>query len=140
MTGPSTDGDIDLTAPEGTPFMDKFCSLAHPFSSLPVQQLSAYMLGARATSPGWDTFIVSPVLDFCKGVDWAQGRVPTPHGVLEVHWQKDGSKFKISISAPKGTTGKLTLFAEDGKRIELDGTPEFGLVGGKSYVLDVNLS
>lgn len=43
-------------------------------------------------------------------LNWASGRVPTPHGEISASWlkRKDGS-LEVYVSVPRGTTCRLEL-------------------------------
>ncbi|ORY35299.1 Six-hairpin glycosidase-like protein [Naematelia encephala] len=131
----------EFSTPDGVPFMDKFCSLAHPFSAQPVQQIVAYVLGARPTSPGWGTFIISPLLNFCAKIEWAQGRVPTPHGAILVAWRRsEQSVFEVDITVPVGIQGVFELKSEGGALVTLSGgATSIVLLAGRTYSIQAVL-
>ncbi len=101
----------EFSTPEGKPFMDHFCSMAHPFSSLPVYQFGKYALGLYPLQPGWINFMVKPIWGFLSYLDHAQGRAPTPFGPISVSWTKTSVSrktiFKVSLSVPLATEGRV---------------------------------
>ena len=75
-------------------------SLCHGWSGTPAYFYQAYLLGIKPLDPGFRRFSVSPILNV---VDQAEGRVPTPHGVIQVQWRKSGDKTEFNIIHPAGT-------------------------------------
>ncbi len=64
------------------------------------------ILGIEATTGGYKTFVVNPVMG--GNITWANGSVDTPYGKIEVRWEiKD--KFEIDVTVPQNTTCTLTL-------------------------------
>jgi hypothetical protein len=72
-------------------------SHCHAWSSSPVYFLSRIILGIKQTSAGCESFEVSP---YVIGLDWAKGAVKTPHGLVEVNWQKNKKDLFVKISKP----------------------------------------
>jgi len=89
---------------------------SHGWTGTPLIQMSARILGVEPSSPGFRTVAVRP---FPSGLEWARGVVPTPHGKLEVSWQRSGSGFHLHVSVPQGVTADVTL--PPGGPIQLDG-------------------
>ncbi|KAJ5703545.1 hypothetical protein N7493_011470 [Penicillium malachiteum] len=91
----------ELLKKDGTPFKDDFCSYAQLFSVGPTYLLSRYVLGVEPVEAGFKKFIVSPRLEIA-GLEWAQGRVPTPVGsCIEVRWQCSTSvDGELSVIVP----------------------------------------
>ena len=75
-------------------------SWAHGWSSGAAPALTTYVLGVRATAPGFASFVVEP---HPGGLSWVRGVVPTPHGSLRVSWRMDGGKLALTVAAPPGT-------------------------------------
>ena len=81
-------------------------SLCHAWGASPVYLLGKYYLGVRPTKPGYQEFEIRPALG---GLDWMQGDVPTPHGMI--HVEMDRHRVKVLA-----TEGCGMLFVE-GKQI-----------------------
>lgn len=98
------DGHEPTTRDEG----EGYVSLAHAWSGGPVPALSGYVLGARATSPGFDTWVVSPQVGDLR---WAQGQVPTPAGPLVSRWVRDKRHrtFRLTVTGPPQTSGNVEV-------------------------------
>jgi alpha-L-rhamnosidase len=81
-------------------------SLAHGWAGGPVPALSGYVLGIRPTAPGYRHWIVAPEPGDLR---FAQGKAPTPHGAIASRWQRGGHSFKLTVVAPKGTSGVVEV-------------------------------
>ncbi|VUC23393.1 unnamed protein product [Clonostachys rosea] len=99
----------EFSTPEGKPFMEHFCSMAHPFSSLPVYSLSVHALGLSPTKPGWTEFELRPHLGFLNKLDFVRGRVPIPHDqTIHASWsKKDDHSWVVSVQVPLGHQGRV---------------------------------
>lgn len=71
-------------------------SLCHAWGASPIYLLGKYYLGISPSKPGYETYTVQPVLG---GLDWMEGKVPTPAGEIALYC----SKKEIRIQAPAGT-------------------------------------
>jgi hypothetical protein len=78
-------------------------SLCHAWGASPVYLLGKYYLGVQPTRPGYEEYEVRPVLG---GLEWMEGDVPTPHGMIHVEM----NRRHITIRA---TEGRGTLFIGD---------------------------
>ncbi|KAH7389252.1 Six-hairpin glycosidase-like protein [Cadophora sp. MPI-SDFR-AT-0126] len=96
--------------PDLTPYSGDLCSYAQLFSVGPTFVLSQYALGVEAVEPGWKSFRVAPRLAI-SGVDWAQGRVPTPEGAgIEVRWESfEGLGWRLDCEAPLQLQGQVIV-------------------------------
>ncbi len=81
-------------------------SLAHGWAGGPVPALSGYILGIRPTAPGYHHWIVAPQPG---NLHFAQGQAPTPHGPLASRWRRGGRSFKLTVVAPRGTSGVVEV-------------------------------
>ncbi len=99
-------------------------SLAHGWAGGPVPALSGYVLGIRPTAPGYRHWIVAPQPG---DLHFAQGDAPTPHGTIASRWRRGGGTFKLTVSAPRGTSGVVVVpvprhshtVARDGKVVHV---------------------
>ena len=73
-------------------------SLCHAWGASPLYILGRYFLGIRPTKPGYEEYEVCPVLG---GLDWFQGEVPTPFGLIRV--RMDAHAIVVSSDGGKGT-------------------------------------
>ena len=84
---PSQKGD-EHYAMYGRPFGKSLC---HAWGANPVYLFGKYLLGVKPLTPGYKTYLVEPSL---AGLQWIKGRVPTPHGNIEVYADKKIMKIK----------------------------------------------
>lgn len=64
----------------------------HAWGALALYELPAVILGVRPASPGFKDIEVKPVTGY---LDWAEGEVFTPNGIIKVKWKKKGEKVDI---------------------------------------------
>jgi hypothetical protein len=80
-----------------------FVSLAHGWSSGPTAWLMDELLGVRAIEPGYSKAVIRPDL---AGLEWMEGSVPTPHGLIHVSMHK-APQTRIEIDLPAGVDAEL---------------------------------
>ncbi|MDT5043422.1 MAG: hypothetical protein QOE51_4407, partial [Actinoplanes sp.] len=124
MYGWMTTHDPGITSWEGigtggSMYEGPYTSAAHGWSTGVLPALTNDLLGATPTGPGFATWSVRPNPG---SVAWARGQLPTPHGPLRVSWRNSANVFTLTVDAPPGTSGVITLPATGG-RILLDGRP-----------------
>lgn len=86
----------------------------------PVPALAEGILGIRPLEPGYRRWRVAPQP---SGLEWAQGRVPTPAGGLSSRWRITGRRFTLTVDGPPGSTGEVRLpFPTTDGTVTLDGT------------------
>lgn len=75
-------------------------SLCHGWAGGPTAWLTAHVLGLHPTAPGCSVLRVTPALG---DLDWVEGALPTPHGVVRVCHRKnaDGS-IRTELELPDG--------------------------------------
>ncbi len=82
-------------------------SYCHGWSAAPTFFLSTYTLGVRPGGPGFRPVIVEP---HPGDLLWCRGRMPTPHGDVEVQWEnRPGEPFTLRVRAPEGLEVKVRL-------------------------------
>lgn len=115
----------------GRPFGKSLC---HAWGASPIYLLGKYYLGIKPLTAGYETYLAEPVLG---GLEWMEGKVPTPDGEISLYCSKkeirvksDGGagvlKFK-SIVKPVVNRGEVV---EVGKR-----TYELKMAKGVNYVV-----
>ncbi len=73
-------------------------SLCHGWAAGPTAWMTEHILGLRPLKPGCAVVQVQPHL---AGLEFAEGALPTPHGMIEVrHEAQPGGLVKTEISAP----------------------------------------
>jgi alpha-L-rhamnosidase len=75
-------------------------SRCHGWAACPTYDLVAYVLGVRPLAPGYAHAIVDPRLGHLRR---AWGRVPTPHGWLEVGVELD----EVTVAVPEGVVVRV---------------------------------
>ncbi len=73
-------------------------SLCHAWGASPLYLLGKYYLGVKPTAPGYAAYLVEPNLG---GLEWIQGKVPTPDGEIELYVSKE--QVKIKAATGEGT-------------------------------------
>lgn len=73
-------------------------SWCHAWSAAPAYFLPRYQLGVQRESTGFKKVRVAPLP---LGLTWAQGRVPTPFGPMQVQWELEGNTFHLQVIAPE---------------------------------------
>jgi hypothetical protein len=90
----------------GSMYEGPYTSAAHGWSTGVVSELTNQLLGAAPATPGYATWTVQP---HPGTVRWARGQLPTPHGPLQVSWTNGTDAFQLTVVAPAGTSGTVTL-------------------------------
>lgn len=98
----------EYVKPNGSPGIDLFTSLAHPWGAAPTYVLPEYLLGVAPTSPGYETITITPLVGYLD-LSEVKGRVPTPNGPIEVAWSLNGSTLGLTLSIPEGVKATLQL-------------------------------
>jgi hypothetical protein len=62
--------------------------------------LPAHVVGVRPTEPGFKSFFFEPQTHL---LEWAQIKVPTPHGTIKAGWRNEGRESVVEINVPEGT-------------------------------------
>lgn len=70
----------------------------HAWGALALFELPAVILGVRPTAPGFEKIEVNPVSGY---LDWAEGEVITPKGIVKVSWKKVDQRLVINYSLPE---------------------------------------
>jgi len=95
---------------EGAPAFANAGSLCHGWSSLPLYYEGAEVLGVRPLEPGFRRFTVRPYAD--EWTHFADGEVPTPHGMIRIVWQKREDGLYLKVHAPEGTEFEVQSYPE----------------------------
>ena len=75
-------------------------SLCHGWSAGPAVWLQNAILGIKPVAAGFKRFSFSPQL---AGLEWANGTIPTPHGLLQVHLQARAGALPVArLEIPEG--------------------------------------
>jgi hypothetical protein len=107
-------------------------SLCHAWGSSPIYLLGKYYLGVKPTAPGYSQYEVKPNLG---GLQWMEGKVPTPNGELSLYCSKNEIKLSAkegegnliieSKTTPKSNFGKFTQLAKHTYQLMLQPNLEY---------------
>jgi Bacterial alpha-L-rhamnosidase C-terminal domain/Bacterial alpha-L-rhamnosidase 6 hairpin glycosidase domain len=133
QNGPFYTGTLWEKLGQNGQITDSNASLSHGWATAPVSAFSSYLLGVQPTSPGYKNWTIAPQ---AGDLAWAQGRVPTPSGAIVSRWQAGHGSFKLTMAAPQGTQGTVTvplmnrsgIVAENGRIVWANGAPRNGAV------------
>ncbi|KAI4906359.1 hypothetical protein J4E90_010578 [Alternaria incomplexa] len=104
----SSGASWEYVKPDGSPGIDLFTSLAHPWGAAPTYVLPEYLLGVAPTSPGYETVLITPMIGFLNHSE-VSGTVPTPNGPIKVAWTLSGASVAFTVVIPTGTAATLQL-------------------------------
>jgi len=120
--------NFSLNWPAGA-MPDRQTSLCHGWAAGPTYSLPARVLGVRPAEPGFAVVEIAPQPG---GLEWASGAVPTPHGPVEVRWQRSERRFELTATLPGDCSGRFALppinagdaaLVVDGETVELQRDP-----------------
>jgi hypothetical protein len=108
LQGDSTGTFWENISLAGGPQLGSYTSYSHGWAAGPTSFLTNTVLGVKPTAPGFSQFTVTPHVP--SGLNWAQGRVPTPKGAIYAAWKRsrDG-RLTVAVSAPAGTSYSVQL-------------------------------
>ncbi len=87
-----------------------YSSLCHGWSSGPTNWLTERVMGVRPTGGGFKTVEITPDLG---DLAWAEGSVPTPHGLLHVRAAQVGGKLLLTVTVPGGVKALVRVHGLD---------------------------
>ena len=89
-------------------------SLCHAWGASPIYLLGKYYLGVQPTKPGYQEYEVRPHLG---DLEWLEGDVPTPHGMIHVEMNRQQVKVKASDGQGWLIIDNQRLPIESGKEV-----------------------
>jgi len=87
-----------------------YTSLCHGWSSGPTNWLTERVLGVRPTGGGFKTVDIAPDLG---ALAWAEGDVPTPHGLLHVRAEQRNGRMILTVTVPASTLAFVSVPGSD---------------------------
>ncbi|MGD9557257.1 MAG: alpha-L-rhamnosidase C-terminal domain-containing protein [Mangrovibacterium sp.] len=120
---PKQSGD-EHYAMYGRPFGKSLC---HAWGANPVYLFGKYLLGVRPTAPGYQAYVVEPSL---AGLEWVEGKVPTPHGNIEIRMNRK----EIRVTPVKG---QGTLVIKSAKVPEAGAGVKINSAGNQKYEIEL---
>ncbi|MEH6306899.1 alpha-rhamnosidase [Olivibacter sp. CPCC 100613] len=94
----------------GRPFGKSLC---HAWGASPIYLLGKYYLGVKPTAPGYASFLIEPNLG---GLDWMEGKVPTPNGHIALYCSK--KEIKVKAATGKGILRIRSKIMPSGKGVK----------------------
>lgn len=98
-----------------------FASLCHGWSSGPTSWLSERVLGGRPTGGGFQSAEIAPDLG---DLQWAEGDVPTPRGLIHVRADKTTRGLAVRLTLPPDVDARVSL---EGKTSRLNRAGTYNL-------------
>ncbi len=83
-----------------------FTSAAHGWGTGPLNATTGYLVGIRPLTPGFASWEVEPQPG---DLTWAQGQVTTPRGVIAARWTREDGGFRLTVTAPAGSQGRVSV-------------------------------
>jgi hypothetical protein len=94
--------------PDGSPGLNRFTSLSHPWGAAPTYVLPEYVLGISATGAGYKSWTCTPMLEGLD-LEFAEGTVVTAYGEINARWEVKGEMVVVRTNVPRGTSATLVL-------------------------------
>ncbi len=111
------------TWPETDPASTR--SDCHAWSAHPAYDLLTTVAGIRPGAPGFARVLLMPHLGNLKRVNAA---MPTPHGLVQVRYRREGARLMVEAVLPAGVTGTLRW---RGARVALRAGEQSVRLGGR---------
>jgi alpha-L-rhamnosidase len=93
----------------------------HAWGAAPANLIPRKVLGIEPVEPMFSKVLIWPR---CAGrsstITWARGKVPTPKGPISVGWEVSVKAIQVKVELPAGTTGRMCLPQDWGKRVTVD--------------------
>jgi alpha-L-rhamnosidase len=128
--------DRDVLTPPLASLLGNGDSRSHGFGSNVLVAIQQSLLGVIPTGPGYASFDVTVPL---HGLSYAAGRVPTPHGLIDVAWNRPAhasQPFDLKVSVPPNTEATIRIPATDLSGIRESGGALDKAAGVKSATVD----
>jgi len=113
----------------GRPFGKSLC---HAWGASPLYLLGKYYMGIRPTAAGYAGYLVEPNLG---GLQWMQGKVPTPTGAIDLYCSTSLIKVKStggagllrikSTTKPSGKNAVVNMIGENKYEISIQSGTEY---------------
>jgi len=81
-------------------------SECHGWSSAPMYEMSAVLLGVYPTEDGFESVRIKP---HTIGLPCAKGRVPTPYGYIDVEWKCENGKTELKAVSSREINMEIVL-------------------------------
>jgi hypothetical protein len=101
-------------------------SLCHAWGASPIYLLGKYYLGVKPTAPGYSEYLVEPKLG---GLEWMEGKVPTPSGTIDLYVNE--SEVRVKSNSGNG------ILRIESKTKPLSGSEPVTHKGGNNYEIAI---
>ncbi len=92
-------------------------SECHAWSSAPMYEFSAMLMGVYPTGNGYSRVRIKPVTNVLE-CNEVSGTVPTPHGVICVDWKKEADNFTLHVTLPTATMEAEVILPNGDRHIQ----------------------
>ncbi|MBN1361248.1 MAG: family 78 glycoside hydrolase catalytic domain [Sedimentisphaerales bacterium] len=112
-------------------------SLSHPWGAVGLLGICEYVLGIKALEPQHELIQVKP-LDFAGKLTSARGTLPTDRGDITVQWQRDASRFLLTLTTPDNVTARVYVpkSGTTGTKVKVNGIEVTGIAEGEYVYID----
>jgi len=128
--------DRDVLTPPLASLLGNGDSRSHGFGSNVLVAIQEAMLGVIPTGPGYMSFDVTVPL---HALSYAAGRVPTPHGPIDLAWSRPAGAsqtFDIKVTVPANTEATIRIPAAGLGSVHESGNTLSRAAGVKSTAMD----
>jgi alpha-L-rhamnosidase len=128
--------DRDVLTPPLASLLGNGDSRSHGFGSNVLVAIQQSMLGVIPTGPGYASFDVTVPL---HALSYAAGRVPTPHGPINVAWSRPAltsQPFDVNVTVPANTEATIRIPSTAVSGVRESGRALGSAAGVKSASLD----
>lgn len=84
-------------------------SECHAWGALALYELPGTVLGVRPAAPGYEKIEIRPIPGY---LDFAEGTVKTPKGMIQVKWEKKNAKLDIEYQVPDSVKDQVICKTE----------------------------
>ncbi len=112
-------------------------SMSHPWGTAGLLGICEYILGVKPLKPQHEKIQVRP-LDFGDSLASAAGTVPTDRGDISVEWDRNDTRFMMTLTIPDNMTAKVyvPMSAVPEAVIKVDGANVTGTEEGNYLYVD----
>jgi alpha-L-rhamnosidase len=112
-------------------------SMSHPWGAAGLIGIEQYLLGIKPLKPQHEQIQVKP-LDFGQKLSSAGGTLPTDRGDITVEWDRNETRFLMTLTTPDNMTAKVYVpkCGTTGASIKVDGTQTTGIEEGNYVYVD----
>ena len=114
---------LDVPEMNATHYYDASGSFCHGWTSSPVWQLPAWIVGIRPEADGFRKITVAPNLDL---LDFAEATVPTANGDITARVERDGKNTVLYLSLP-ASVEECTVKWDDDHTVTVKGNEKYTL-------------